>query len=119
MQAVTDQWLYLMKHMDELDGLRNYWDKRIFSRIFEIGEVANLTPEEKMSYISNLEQQRVYDSTIAYAEKKGRLEERAKAEAEKLAEKKESAKKMLVKGFDIETIADILGLPIEEIEKLK
>ena len=115
LQTVTDQWLYLMKHMDELDGLRNYLDKRIFSRIFEIGEVANLTPEEKMSYISNLEQQRVYDSTIAYAEKKGRLEERAKSEAEK----RESAKKMLVKGFDIETIADILGLPIEEIEKLK
>jgi len=49
----------------------------------------------------------------------GRLEERAKAEAEKLAEKKESAIKMLQNGFGVKLISDIIGLPIEEIEKLK
>lgn len=46
-----------------------------------------------MSYIANLEQKRVYNATIAYAEKegmeKGRLEVRAKAE--KLADKLKSA----------------------------
>ena len=46
---------------------------------------------------------------------KGRLEERAKA----VAEKKEFAIKMLQGGFDVEQISDILGLPIKEIEKLK
>ncbi|WP_244525895.1 RpnC/YadD family protein [Sphingobacterium wenxiniae] len=45
----------------------------------------------------------------------GRLEERTKAEAEK----RESALKMLKNGFDIQLISDIIGLPIEEIEKLK
>ncbi|MBD1433541.1 hypothetical protein H8B06_11935 [Sphingobacterium sp. DN00404] len=46
-------------------------------------------------------------------------EERAKAEAEKLVEKRESAIKMLQNGFDAKLISDILGLSIEEIEKLK
>lgn len=46
-------------------------------------------------------------------------EERAKAEAEKLTEKRESARKMLRSGFEIPIISDIIGLPIEEIEKLK
>lgn len=53
------------------------------------------------------------------AKKTGQLEERAKAEAEKLAEKKESAIKMLQNGFELQLISDIIGLPIEEIEKLK
>ncbi|WP_133166405.1 hypothetical protein [Sphingobacterium haloxyli] len=50
---------------------------------------------------------------------KGRQEERAKAEAEKLADKQSSARKMLESGFDDEMIADILGLSLKEIEKLK
>lgn len=45
----------------------------------------------------------------------GRLEERAKA----VAEKKKFAIKMLQSGFDVEQISDILGLPTKEIEKLR
>ncbi|RZF60494.1 hypothetical protein EWE74_12975 [Sphingobacterium corticibacterium] len=50
---------------------------------------------------------------------KGRKEERAKAEAEKLADKQNSARKMLKSSFDVDMISDILGLSIAEIEKLK
>lgn len=50
---------------------------------------------------------------------KGRQEERAKAEAEKLTEKHNSARKMLKSGFDVDMIADILGLSVKEVEKLK
>ncbi|WP_286709624.1 MULTISPECIES: Rpn family recombination-promoting nuclease/putative transposase [Sphingobacterium] len=123
LDTIVDQWMYLMKHLDELDGLPKYLDKRIFSRIFAIGELANLTPEEKMSYISSLEQKRVYNATIAYAEKeglekgleKGRLEERAKAEAEKL----KSALEFKKIGVAAEDIAKALGLTIEQVEELK
>ncbi|QQT62488.1 hypothetical protein I6I97_01305 [Sphingobacterium multivorum] len=76
-----------------------------------------------MSYISSLEQKRVYNATIAYAEKegmeKGRLEERAKAEAEKLAEKLKSAlefKKIVVA---VEDIDKALRLTVEQVEELK
>lgn len=50
---------------------------------------------------------------------RGKQEERIKAEAEKLTEKQNSARKMLRSGFDVYMIADILELPIEQIEKLK
>src|SRR5690606_22280110 len=50
---------------------------------------------------------------------KGREEERARAEAEKLAEKRESALKMLQNGLDVKLISEIIGLPIDEIGKLK
>ena len=32
--TIMDQWMYLMKHLDEIDELPNYLDKRIFSRMF-------------------------------------------------------------------------------------
>ncbi|WP_341831235.1 hypothetical protein AACH28_18845 [Sphingobacterium thalpophilum] len=88
-----------------------------------------------MAYISSLEQKRVYNATIAYAEKEGmekgmekgmergleqgRLEERAKAEAEKLAEKLKSALEFKKIGVAVEDIAKALGLTIEQVEELK
>ncbi|MGA6120784.1 PD-(D/E)XK nuclease family transposase [Sphingobacterium anhuiense] len=32
--TIMDQWMYLMKHLDEIEELPNYLDKRIFSRMF-------------------------------------------------------------------------------------
>ncbi len=50
---------------------------------------------------------------------KGRAEGMAKGRAEGMAEGiKETARRMKSKGFDIQTIADLTQLPIDEIEKL-
>lgn len=49
----------------------------------------------------------------------GRLEERAKAEAEKLAEKLKSALEFKRMGLRVEDIAKGLGLTVEQVEKLK
>ena len=48
----------------------------------------------------------------------GRAEERAKAEAEKKAEKIESARKMLQDGLSVEVVSKYSGLSFEEVEKL-
>jgi len=32
--TIMDQWMYFMKHLDEIEKLPNYLDKRIFSRMF-------------------------------------------------------------------------------------
>lgn len=101
-----------MRHLNEFDELPKYLDKRIFSRIFEIGELAKLTSEEKMSYISSLEQKRIYDATLAHAEKKG-IEKGKREEAIAIALE---FKKM---GIPIADIARGTGLSVEEIEKLK
>ena len=66
------------------------------------------------------------NNAIANAEDKVRKEEQEKAEKEKAelqakadAEKRESAKKMLLKGLDASDVADIIGLSLEEINKIK
>lgn len=45
-----DKWFYLLKHMSELDSIPKFLDKRVFGRIFDIGRVANLNPEEMNQY---------------------------------------------------------------------
>ncbi len=51
----------------------------------------------------------------AEGRQEGRQEERVKADAEK----RESAIKMLENGFEVKMISEILGLTVEEVEKLK
>ena len=56
---------------------------------------------------------------LTYAEAKGRKEGREEERIRAETEKKASAQRMLEKGFEAGEISDILGLPVEEIEKLK
>ena len=104
-----------MRHLNELDELPKYLDKRIFSRIFEIGELAKLTSEQKMSYISSLEQKRLYEATIAHAEKKGIEKGIQKGKRQEAIAIALELKKM---GLPVVDIAKGTRLSIEEIEKL-
>ncbi len=77
-------------------------------------------------------------STYELILEKGRMEERARlerllqeeraraeaelaraVEAEKQAEKLKSAKRMLQSNFNVQIVADILEIPVEQVEKLK
>src|SRR5690606_14656056 len=116
LDTLIDQWMYLMKHSHEMNQLANYLDKRIFSRIFAIGELANLTPEEHMAYISSLDRKRDYNNTIAYAKKQGIAQGIAEGERKKAIE---MAREMKKDGLPVEQIAKFTKLSIEEIEKLK
>ena len=106
-----------------MEKLPSFLDKRIFGLIPEIGEIGKLTEKELMSYKASLKHKRDAESVFNSAKKtgealghaKGLAEGQAKAEAEK----RESAIKMLSSGFDIKLISNILGLTVEEIEKLK
>lgn len=130
-KSVMDMWLYVFKHMSRLKEIPKFLDKRVFGLIFDIGEVSHLNSEDMNAYEWSLKDKRDAESIRLTAERigmekgmekgieKGRQEERAKAEAEKLAEKRISAAKMLNSGFDVQMIADILGLSVGEIEKLK
>ncbi len=129
-KSFMDMWLYLFKDMSKLNEIPKFLDKRVFGLIFDIGEVSNLNSEDMKAYELSLKDKRDAESIRLTAERigmekgikkgmekgieKGRQEERAKAEAEKRI----SALKMLKSGFDSKVIADIIGLSIEEIEKL-
>ena len=102
-----------------IDPLLDFSFKRIFGTepnkdLFDIAEYSKLMREEKDMYDTSLKQKWDKKAILDYAKEEGREEERAKAYAEKL----QSALKMKKSGFDHAMIADVLKLPIEEVEKL-
>ena len=77
--------------------------------------------DEQIGKITNIKEAKSMLTVLAERiEKKGKIEGKLEGKIEgKLEGKIENAKKMLVKGYSIEDIADITGLSIEQIEKLK
>ncbi|WP_028295792.1 hypothetical protein [Olivibacter sitiensis] len=82
---------------------------------FEDEEISAIFEEHKREIIGRSETMGIEEQLLDIARK----EERAKAEAEKLAEKNKAAKKMLQSGFDVQLVADILDMTVEQVEKLK
>ena len=107
-----DAWLFVLKNMSRLDKIPLYLRKPVFQKLFRIAEHSRLNKEEKKMYDISLKRKWDAQGALTYAEEKGRKEGREE-------EKRASAQRMLEKGFDTEEISDILGLSVEEIEKLK
>ncbi|KPD00311.1 hypothetical protein LR69_01394 [Geobacillus sp. BCO2] len=61
------------------------------------------------------EKERVLEWIISY-EQKGKIEGREEGAEQ---EKRHIAKRMLMKGFDAQTIHELTGLPVTEIEEMK
>ncbi|WP_437920404.1 Rpn family recombination-promoting nuclease/putative transposase [Sphingobacterium sp. LRF_L2] len=130
LESDLDRWLYVLRDLSKLDKLPIFLRKSIFEKLFEIAEYCKLNKEERTMYDVSLKRKWDQEAARQYQEQEqkkrleegfeqgleqGRFEERAKAEAEK----KSAALKMLASGFAVEVVADMLGLSIEDIEKLK
>ena len=112
---MTDKWLYALKNLPRLLERPKALQERIFSKFFEVAEVAALSKEEYAKY---WESEKVfYDNQGAFmtADYKGYN----RGVIEGLAEgKKTVSRKLKLKGIDIATIVDATGLPEDVIEKL-
>jgi len=127
------------KSISILDRIPAVLNKRIFQKLFQIGEVSGLTKEERMLYDSGLKAKRDYMNSIAYAKKEGAEEGRIKAEQEmrgelaKAKQDKAKAEQERIKaeqhtisivrnlkniGMPAEEIAKITGMPIDKIQAL-
>jgi len=125
-----DKWLYVLKNMSEMDAIPKYLRKTIFEKVFDIAKYSNLSKEEQKMYDSIFKNK--WDEysirTTAIMEGKqegrlegrlegiqeGRLEERKKAEEEKLM----FALNFKKSGLPTDVIAKNLGLTAEDIERL-
>ena len=113
--TMADKWLYALKYLPELLERPKALQERIFSKFFEVAEVAALSKEEYAKYWES--EKIFYDNVGAFmaAEAKGRAEGRAEGAVET---NRENAKKMKAKGYAIEDIIEITGLTTEEIAQL-
>ena len=106
-------WLEFIQEPSLMDS--SWMENREISKAME--RLKYLSADDKIRAIADLRQRdlndRISERNAAKAE--GREEERAKADAEK----RESARKMLVDGLSIEMVSRYFGLSIEEINEIK
>ncbi len=124
---LTDKWLYALKNLPRLLERPKALQERIFSKFFEVAEVAALSKEEYAKYWESEKvfydnqgafmtaDQKGYSRGVAEGEAIGIAKGEAKGRAETLVE---NARKMKAKGFSVKDIAEITGLATEEIEQL-
>ena len=131
LETDLDKWLYLLKNMSNLLGRPERLRDRIFTKLFDVAELAQLDDEDRINYIKAMNTERDTYNQIEYARESGREEGREEGhkvgKEEGLKEGREEgakqkscdiAKRMLEKGIDIETISELIGLTEKEISEL-
>ena len=92
--------------------------------MFDVAEYARLDDEERKNYVEAMNTARDTYNQIAYAHETGHKEGREEGREEGIEiglEKKayEIAQRMIAKGLDVDTIADLTGLTKDEILALE
>jgi predicted transposase/invertase (TIGR01784 family) len=119
LETDLDRWLYVLKHLSQMDKIPVYLRKPIFEKLFSIAEYTNLTKEEKTMYDSSLKYKWDNKNVLDYAVKEGIEKGIAQGMAQgKLEEAIAIARELKKEGLAIEFISKTTKLSIEEIEKL-
>ena len=111
LETDLDKWLYLLKNMSTLLERPAALRDRVFGRLFDVAEYARLDDEERKNYVIAMNTARDTYNQIAYARKEGIGIGREKKAYE-------IAQRMIAKGLDVDTIADLTGLTKEVVAKL-
>ncbi|MBX9831203.1 Rpn family recombination-promoting nuclease/putative transposase [Candidatus Babeliales bacterium] len=117
-----DKWLFLLKEIGFYNHIPEPLKQAEFGEACQLLNLITLSDSEQSLYERKLieSQSRETNDYLAM-----NAEEYAKKALQKGIEKGsrerqvETARKMLSKGFDVETIADVTSLPVDEIKKLK
>lgn len=108
LQTNIDKWMYLLKHLKDLDQIPKYLDKRVFSTIFKLAEIAKLKKEDLMVYRTDWMREMDQKAVLDYAKEVG-MEEG----------KTEMVRKLINEfGFTLEQAAQAAELSIEKIKEI-
>ena len=110
METKQDKWLYLFRHLPDLDDQPRPFQDSVFLQLFEIAEIANFSRTELDSYESSLKYYRDMNNVIDTSRMEGREEGRR-------LEKIEIARSLIGR-LPVETISQATGLDVDEIEQL-
>lgn len=114
-----DKWLYLFRHLSELQDLPSKLQERIFQKLFAAAEIARFSPEELEAYEESLKYYRDIKNVVDTSKEEGRVEGREEGRVEGREEKSyEFARKMKLNNEPVEKIMEYTGLSREAIEAL-
>ena len=114
-----DKWLYVFRHLSELQDRPQQLQDRIFRKLFEAAEIARFTPEEREAYEESLKYYRDIKNVVDTSREEGLLEGIEQGIEQGIVQRTlEFAKKMKARNESIEKIMEYTGLSRDEIEKL-
>ena len=108
LETDLDKWLYLLKNMSSLLERPERLRDRIFTKLFDVAELAQLDDEDRTNYIKAMNTERDTYNQIEYAHETGREEERLKI-----------AMNLIRIGASCEIITQATGLSAEEVSRMK
>ena len=110
-----DKWLYVLKNLSRLDRQPRYLQNEVFNRLFAEAEIARFTKNELREYEDSLKAYRDIKNSLDTAKEEGRAEGRAEGELNKA---KEIAAKMKSNGISIDSIIQMTGLSVNDVNSL-
>ena len=102
-----ERWIYVLKNMETFNRMPWAAKNSVFQKLAEVGEVSNLSKEDRIKYDAALRHFRDTLNVMRGAEEKGRKEGKI-----------DIAKKMKEAGSTIRFIKDMTGLTADEIRRL-
>ena len=134
--TMYDKWMYVLKNLSRLMQRPAALQERVFTRLFEQAEIAKFNNEELKLYEDSMNAYRDIVNAIRTAEKTKYAEGEADGMAKGLAEGLEKRRaeglekgrtegitkvaiNMLGKGMPTELVAEMTGLPIDEVQRIQ
>ncbi|BDS09947.1 Rpn family recombination-promoting nuclease/putative transposase [Aureispira anguillae] len=111
LESKFDKWLYIFRHLANLQNRPIALQERIFQKLFEAAEIAKFSPKEKQLYEESLKYYRDLKNVVDTSKAEG-IEEGIKKG------RQDVAKEMKADGFSVSKIAQYTGLSEDEINRL-
>jgi predicted transposase/invertase (TIGR01784 family) len=123
LNTLQDKWLYVFKHLHELDAIPSTLSEEIFHRTFAIAQLSQFSPEERKAYEDSIKYYRDLKNSMDTARIEGLQEglQEGLEKGEQLGiekEKREVAKRMLAKGLEASLVAELTGLDLKDVDSL-
>ena len=107
-----DKWLYLLRHLPDLEDQPEPFKNPVILQLIEIAEIANFSTVEQDGYQSSLKYYRDLNNVISTSRQEGREEGRKESEKRAIAQS-------LLGQLPIDAIAQATGLSREEVEQIR
>ena len=127
-----DKWLYVLKNLSRLERVPERLQERIFTKLFQVAELAQFNETDRWAYQDSLKHYRDLKNVTDTATEEGYLEGKAEGKAEGLTEgkaeglaegearaKHETALTAIRKGLDNTLISTLTGLSEAVIDQLR
>ena len=131
LESHFDKWLFLLKHLSDLEAPPEALQEVVFDRLFEVSEIANFSVVEQEAYENSLKYYRDLQNVVATSREEGveqgrlegieqgRLEGIQQGRLEGIQQRTIAiARSCKQQGLDLETIMAITQLSREDIEAL-